>query len=390
MDERKMNEKNGKNISTRRDLLGAASLTAVGMAAGVAASAEAQGPNAKKKFTPLETFKFDIEAETGWNGPGGSAKEATVTQFPVSESMAGVSMRLKPGAMRELHWHAIAAEWAYMVKGNVRATVATPDGQAEQADFTEGDIWYFPKGHPHALQNLGPEDCHFILVFDDGHFSEFGTFSVTDWMALTPPNILARNLGVPVDAISTLPKSEVYICPGKIPPAMPEALLNGDPATNQFPHKYRLRKAPYHVSTPKGTIKLVTQKEFPIQTTLSAAIEELKPGAIREMHWHPNSDEWQYYLSGKARVRIFGAHGRMLTDDFVKGNVGFIKQGFGHYVENIGDEPLRFLAMFNTPHFQEVSITSWLSANPPGMLVDNLGLSRSMVDKLPKEAMPIL
>src|SRR5580658_3056161 len=111
---------NGSNGSTRRDLLSAASL----MAAGIAARAEAQGPNASKKFTPLENFKFDIEAETGWNGPGGSAKEATVTQFPVSESMAGVSMRLKPGAMRELHWHAIAAEWAYMVKGNVRATVA--------------------------------------------------------------------------------------------------------------------------------------------------------------------------------------------------------------------------------------------------------------------------
>ncbi len=392
-----MTEKNRKSFATRRDILGAAA--GVAAAAGVGARAAAtvapaaveaaQGPNAKKVFEPLQNFKFDIEAEIGWNGPGGSAKESTVTQFPVSESMAGVSMRLKPGAMRELHWHAIAAEWAYMVKGNVRATVITPDGQAEQADFAEGDIWYFPKGHGHAIQCLGPEDAHFILVFDDGHFSEFGTFSVTDWMNLAPPEILARNLGVSVEAVRSLPKGEVYICPGKIPPAAPEALLNGDPSSNQFPHKFRLTKAPYHVKNAKGSIKLVTQTEFPIQTTLSAAIEELQPGAIRELHWHPNSDEWQYYLAGKARVGIFGAHRRYLTAEFSKGNVGFIKQGFGHYVENIGNEPLRFLAMFNTPHFQEISLSSWLSANPAGMLVDNLGLSREIVAKLPKEALTI-
>ncbi len=384
-----MNDKNGKNLPTRRDLFGAASLTAAGIAAGIASGAEAQRYDETKKVTPLESFKFDIEAETGWVGPAGSAKEATVAQFPQSQSMAGVSMRLKPGAMRELHWHSIAAEWAYMVKGNVRATVITPDGQAEQADFTEGDVWYFPRGHGHALQCLGPEDAHFILVFDSGHFSEFGTFSVTDWLSRTPPSIIARNLGLPADAIASLPKGEVYIGPGKIPPAQPEKFLNGNRTENQLSHKYRLRAGPYHINLPKGSIKLVTQREFPIQTTLSAALEELEPGAIREMHWHPNSDEWQYYLGGKARVRIFGAHGRMLTEEFVRGNVGFIKQGFGHYVENIGDEPLRFLAMFNTPHFQEISITSWLSANPAGMLVDNLGLSRSEVEKLPKEAMPI-
>jgi oxalate decarboxylase len=376
-------------MPTRRDLFGAASLTAAGIAAGMATSAEAQRYDETKKVTPLESFKFDIEAETGWVGSAGSAKEATVAQFPMSESMAGVSMRLKPGAMRELHWHSIAAEWAYMIKGNVRASVITPEGQAEQADFAEGDVWYFPRGHGHALQCLGPEDAHFLLVFDSGHFSEFGTFSVTDWLSRTPPSIIARNLGLPADAIASLPKGEVYIGPGKIPPPLPEKFLNGDRSTNQLSHKYRLREAPYHINLPKGSIKLVTQREFPIQSTLSAALEELQPGAVREMHWHPNSDEWQYYLGGKARVRIFGAHGRMFTEEFDRGTVGFIKQGFGHYVENIGNEPLRFLAMFNTPNFQEISITSWLSSNPPGMLVDNLGLSRSVVDKMPKEAMPI-
>jgi len=298
--------------------------------------------------------------------------------------MAGVSMRLKPGAMRELHWHVIAAEWAYVLHGNVRATVVVPNGQAEQSDFGPGDVWYFPKGHGHLLQNLGPDDAHFILVFDNGNFSEFGTLSITDWIGLTAPNVVARNLGLSPEDIGTMPKNEVYICPGKIPPAVPELLRNNS-SENQVSHKYRLGASVPRISLPKGKIQLVTQKEFPIQATLSAAVEELKPGAIREMHWHPNADEWQYYISGKARMRIFGGHGRIATEEFVKGNVGFIKQGFGHYVENIGDEPLRFLAMFNNPNYEEISISSWLAANPVSMLADNLGLSKSAIAKLPKE-----
>src|SRR5258708_3097843 len=217
-----------QSLPARRDLLGAASLTAAGLAAAVTTPAsvlaETQEPQPRKKFLPLENFKYDLEAQTHWTGPGGSAKEATVVQFPVSESMAGVSMRLKPGAMRELHWHVIAAEWAYVVKGNVRATVIVPNGQAEQADFGRGDVWYFPKGHGHLLQNLGPDDAHFILVFDNGNFSEFGTLSITDWIGLTAPNVLARNLGLSAEEIGAMPKKEVYTVPGKIPQPAPELL----------------------------------------------------------------------------------------------------------------------------------------------------------------------
>ena len=35
-------------------------------------------------------------------------KEATIKQLPVSKGIAGVSMRLKVGGRRELHWHANA------------------------------------------------------------------------------------------------------------------------------------------------------------------------------------------------------------------------------------------------------------------------------------------
>jgi oxalate decarboxylase len=384
----------GKNraMLTRRQLFAAAPLTAAGLAAAslVTPSPAGSSPQAKKKeHEPLSPFKYDIESSVGWSGEGGSAKEANVEEFPISESMAGVSMRLKPGGLRELHWHAIAAEWAYMIKGNVRATVISPNGQAESADFGPGDVWYFPKGHGHALQCLGPDEAHFILVFDNGHFSEFGTFSITDWVSLTPARVTSRNLGLPASTISALPKGEVYITPGKVPPAIPEDLRNGSPDSNQFPHKFRLL-AHKPIFLPGGEERFVTSVEFPIQTTLSAVLMDLKPGALREMHWHPNADEWQYYISGRARVGIFGAHGRQRADEFGPGQIAFIKQGFGHYIEQLGDEPTQVLILLNGGVYQEISISGWLASNPPSMIADNFKLSNEQVARLPKKPLGIL
>ena len=115
--------------------------------------------------------------------------EATLAEFKPSEHIAGVSMRLKPGALRELHWHANAAEWAYVLSGRCRVTTIDPQGHSEIADFNPGDVWYFPRGHGHSIQGLGPQDCSFLLVFDNGYFSEFGTFSITD-----PVHCLAQHL----------------------------------------------------------------------------------------------------------------------------------------------------------------------------------------------------
>src|SRR5260370_3283139 len=140
----------------------------------------------------LPTFKFALEASKGRESNGSSAKEATVTQLPISKGIAGVTMRLAAGAMRELHWHATAAEWAYIVSGRGRTTVIDPRGRAETHDFDPGDVWDFPRGHGHMLECLGDAPCHFVLIFDNGYFSEFGTFSITDCIGHTPKPLLPK------------------------------------------------------------------------------------------------------------------------------------------------------------------------------------------------------
>jgi oxalate decarboxylase len=140
---------------------------------------------------------------------GGVVRGASVRQFPVSKGIAGASMRLQPGCLRELHWHSTAAELGYVVSGSCRTTVLSPDG-AETDTFGPGDVWYFPRGWGHSIRGIGSSECHFILIFDDGAFAEDHTLSITDWLAHTSPAVVSQSLGLGMEWVAKLPKGEAY------------------------------------------------------------------------------------------------------------------------------------------------------------------------------------
>src|SRR6202161_4690453 len=220
----------------RRDFLtGAAALAAATTAALAATTQTVAGDPSFMNNVPdpllagkeLPTFKFALEKSEAKVMGKSWAREATVTQLPISKGIAGVSMHLAPGDMRELHWHATAAEWAFVDKGRVRTTVIAPGGYAETNDFEPGDVWYFPRGHGHMLECLGDEPCHFVLIFDNGYFSEFGTFSITDWIGHTPKHLLAKNFGMPESTFDGFPTKEVYFARGASPPQKPADPLGG-------------------------------------------------------------------------------------------------------------------------------------------------------------------
>src|SRR5438445_1765957 len=135
---------------------------------------------------------------------GGWARQVTQADFAISETIAGVNMRLTAGGVRELHWHQ-AAEWAIMTYGSCRVTVLDAAGRPYVADVSEGDLWYFPAGQPHSLQGLGPDGCEFVICFDDGDASEFNTLLLTDWFAHTPPEVRAKMSGVPAQTFAKIP-----------------------------------------------------------------------------------------------------------------------------------------------------------------------------------------
>lgn len=330
----------------------------------------------------LPTFKFAMGAQKLEQFDGGTSKQANVSQFPVSETIAGVYMTLTAGGLRELHWHANAAEWAYMLAGNARITIVDPEGGSQTVDFGPGDVWYFPRGYGHSIQGLGPDGCTFILIFDNGYFSEYGTFSITDWLGRTPKEVLARNFGVPEATFDDFPKKEVYISQGPVPPALPLDPPQGSVTSSPLSHRYHLL-AQKPQEFPGGTMVVVSQEQFPISTTITGALLTIHPGGMREMHWHPNAAEWQFYISGKGRMTVFGSGGRARTEEFEPGDVGYVPQGYGHYIENTGSEDLVVLLALNNATYQSISITEWMAAQTDLLLSTNFKVPEATFKDFP-------
>jgi oxalate decarboxylase len=372
----------------RREFLAAAGIASLAALGGVQPAAGGDPsfmnnvPDPTLAGKDLPTFKFALEKSDGKVIGNSYGKEATVAQLPISKGIAGVSMRLEPGAMRELHWHATAAEWAFVLEGRVRTTVVDPGGLAETNDFDPGDVWYFPRGHGHMLQCLGDKPCHFILIFDNGYFSEFGTFSITDWVGHTPPALLAKNFGLPEAAFATFPKEEVYFARGNLPPAEPSKPLQGWKLPPQT-HKYRLLAQPPHATYRGGREWRVDSLSFPIAKTITGVVLDLDPGALRTLHWHPNADEWQYVVEGEVSVTLFGSHGRYRVERLQKGDVGYIPQGYGHSIENVGSGPARILIGFNAAIYETIDLSQWIAANPKDVLATNFGQPAEVFGKFP-------
>jgi oxalate decarboxylase len=333
----------------------------------------------------LPTFKFELEKSQGKVIRGSYGKEATVKQLPISKGLAGVSMRIEPGAMRELHWHATAAEWAFVIEGRVRTTVISPQGGSEINDFEPGDIWYFPRGHGHMLECLGDKPTHFILIFDNGYFSEFGTFSISDWLGHAPKELLAKNFEVPAATFDGFPKEEVYFAYGDKPPAEQPLPLQGALVSTPEMHKFRMLAQEPHSAFKGGREWRVGADRFPISETVTGVVLDLEPEGLRELHWHPTADEWQYVIKGQIRVTLFGSHGRFRTETLNAGDVGYIPQGYGHSIENVGKETCRVLIGFNTGHYSAVDLSQWVAGNPRDVLATNFGKPAALFDKFPKQ-----
>jgi oxalate decarboxylase len=133
-------------------------------------------------------------------------------------------------------------------------------------------------------------------------------------------------------------------------------------------------------------MRTVSQAEFPISATMTGAPLIIKPGALRELHWHPNAAEWQLYLRGSARMTVFGSHGRARTDDFTAGDVGYVPQGYGHYIENTGSDDMEVVLVLNNATYESVSITAWMAANPDLLLATNFGVAEATFANFPKNA----
>ncbi|HWA98043.1 MAG TPA: cupin domain-containing protein, partial [Pirellulales bacterium] len=159
----------------------------------------------------------------------------------------------------------------------------------------------------------------------------------------------------------------------------------GAPRLPPDSHKYRMLAQEPHSIHRGGREWRVGADRFPISQTITGVILDLEPGGLRELHWHPTSDEWQYLIEGQVSVTLFGSHGRYRTETLNKGDVGYIPQGYGHSIENLAKTRSRVLIGFNTGHYQAIDLSQWVASNPVYLLADNFNKPESLFERFPHE-----
>lgn len=325
---------------------------------------------------------------------GGWSRQVNTKDFAISTTIAGVNMRLTPGGIRELHWHA-AAEWAIVLDGNARITCLDNNGKAFVNDVGVNDLWYFPTGNPHSIQGLEPNGTEFLLVFDQGDFSEDDTTLLTDWLRHTPPEVVAKNFqmgGGPLAPLYQVPSSGYYIFQRAVPGPLAEDIRKASAVNGKSPVNFSFNMGGMKplFQGPGGEVRVVDSRNFPVATSVAMAHVTVRPGGLRVLHWHQNADEWQYYIKGKGRMTAFFNASLANTMDFNAGDVGYVPKTLPHYIENTGDTDLVFLEMFKSNLFESLNASQWLRNIPPELVTDHLGISLQTLQRIPTDNAPVV
>ncbi|KAF8442156.1 oxalate decarboxylase [Boletus edulis BED1] len=302
----------------------------------------------------------------------------------VENKISAANFRLDAGAIRELHWHSIG-EWSYVISGYTQITAVDGLGRNYVGTAGPGDLWYFPAGVGHSLQatNQTADGSEFMLIFDNGQLSPEMTFLV-NWTAHTPKEAIARNFGTSLAAFDNIPSHELYILPADPPTTntAPEDPFGQMPNPLVWPLS-QIEATPLA----GGNIKIVDSTTFKASTTIAAAVVEVVPGgmsvALSSLHaifqWHPNSDEWDFFLEGCARMTAYVGDANARTFDFQPGDVGYVPSNWGHYIENIGNTTMKYLEIFKAGQFEDISLTQWLAMTPPSVVQSVLGISPATI-----------
>jgi oxalate decarboxylase len=122
-----------------------------------------------------DPHKFDVEAQApGLNYVSGSARFARDQFWPALKDISMYSLRVAEDGMREPHWHPVTAEMGYVQHGDARMTVMNPDGSLDTWTMTAGDMYFIPRAYPHHIENIGTDEWHFLIFFDQPFPADIG------------------------------------------------------------------------------------------------------------------------------------------------------------------------------------------------------------------------
>lgn len=240
------------------------------------------------------------------------------------------------------------------------------------------DDWSKYKPKPHAEDHQS-----FSVHFTSDFHLEFAN-TVLSTVTHTPKAILAQNFGVNVSVFDTVPTTDPYILNATVTTDQnsgPDSGLTGN-SSYVF---HNSQKAKIAIPGGGGNVSIIDSRNFPISKTIAATVVSLEPGGLRELHWHPNAEEWLYFHQGHAKATVFTGGANARTFDFSAGDTAVFPDNSGHYVQNTGTENLVWIEIYKAARVADISLTQWLALTPNDIVASTLKIPISVVHSLKRE-----
>ena len=158
----------------------------------------------------------------------------------------------------------------------------------------------------------------------------------------------------------------------------------GDAGPQPIPSTFALNEVAPTRQSKGGFVKIADSSTFKASKTIAAAVVTIHPGGMREMHWHPNADEWAYIIAGEGQATVFNGPSAV-SQNFRAGDVGYFKRNFGHYLCNKGNSDLVYLEVFRSSYFADVSLSDWLTHTPPGLVAQHFNIDPAVIAQWPHD-----
>ena len=295
-----------------------------------------------------------------------------------------------PGNIRELHWHPDAAEWAFVLSGTCFTTMMDPGGKFANNRLTKGDVWYFPRNWPHAVQ-AGEDGCEATLFFNSPEWIPTNDFGISQLLTRFPTSQVSANLGVRDSQAAAMQDSLNDVIGGNGPILMSMAPLpaNHEPwpvppgLQSPFNPTWRFLSQEPKMHYGPSYIQQLLQSTFTFSTDISGEYDVVAPGAVRTIHWHTNAGELSYVVKGKLDFTVLSFGGASARVSLEAGDVGWAPVGFAHSFSCVSDsEPCEVLLVWNTGNLETAELAPWLSMSPPAVVASNLNISEAELSTL--------
>lgn len=311
-----------------------------------------------------------------FSGPLGFISHMDGATLAILRRLSLRRLVLEKGGVREPHWHANAHELGYCATGEALVTIAANHAERESFVVEAGDMFFVPSGAMHSIENLNDGRTELILAFSHERPEDFGMKAAFDAMS---DAVLGNTYDLPASAFEMLDRRTSA---PKILGLATAPLVEGQ-ARHVNAYKYSLEATPPQITFPAGTAHTAKSALWPVLRDIAMFSVVITPRGMREPHWHPETAEMGYVLSGTGRMTILDPDGSTDTYIIGPGDAYFIPPAYPHHIENVGEDNFHVLVFFDQASPGDVGYRSLINVYPRDLVAIALGMAEDDLPHFP-------